>query len=53
MQALFSDPEHDGYIQIDVGWVRGLGRYYTGVTACLEGYPLVRSGVIDILRIHY
>ena len=47
MQALFSDPEHDGHLQIDIGWVRGLGGYDAGVTACLEGYPLVRSGVID------
>lgn len=47
MQTLFSDSEHDGHLQIDVGWVRGLGGDYAGVTPCLEGYPLVRSGVID------
>ena len=47
MQALLSDSEHDGHLQIDVGWVRSFGGDNARVTPCLEGYPLVRSGVID------
>jgi hypothetical protein len=47
MKALLPDSEHDGHLQIDVRWVRCLGGDYAGVTPCLEGYPLVRSGVID------
>ena len=47
MQAFLSDSEHYGDFQVDVGWIRGFGRDYAGVAPLLEGYPLVRSGVVD------